>query len=139
MSSSWVQIVIFSTFLSLIYSRKYSMWHCKHIGLFSTYIMNLDNGEKGSTTGLLDALNTSIVWLHIRVLSIYVASPATLPVNSATLFYVTRGVATLGSSRHVPTHNFHKILRKICIKWNVYIIVLINVFFQKSEIKKLFS
>ena len=27
-----------------------------------------------------------------------------------------RGVATLGSSRHVPTHNFHKILRKICIK-----------------------
>ena len=28
---------------------------------------------------------------------------------------ITRGVATLGSSRHVPTHNFHKILRKICI------------------------
>ena len=51
--------------------------------------MNLDNGEKGSNTGLLDALNTSIVWLLIRVLSIYVASPATLPVNSATLFYVT--------------------------------------------------
>ena len=29
---------------------------------------------------------------------------------------LARGVATLGSSRHVPTHNFHKILRKICIK-----------------------
>ena len=27
-----------------------------------------------------------------------------------------RGVATLGSSRHVPTHNFHKIVRKTCIK-----------------------
>ena len=39
-----------------------------------------------------------------------------------------RGVATLGSSRHVPTHNFHKILRKICIKWNVYIFLVFNVF-----------
>ena len=28
---------------------------------------------------------------------------------------ICRGVATLGSSRHVPTHNFHKILRKICV------------------------
>ena len=27
-----------------------------------------------------------------------------------------RGVATLGSTRHVPSHNFNKILRKICIK-----------------------
>ena len=38
--------------------------------------------------------------------------------NENTIAYVytnTRGVATLGSSRHVPTHNFHKILRKICI------------------------
>ena len=45
--------------------------------------------------------------------------------NSNTM---TRGVATLGSSRHVPTHNFHKILRKICIKWNVYIFLVFNVF-----------
>ena len=27
--------------------------------------------------------------------------------------WTTRGVATLGSSRRVPAHNFHKILRKI--------------------------
>ena len=40
-----------------------------------------------------------------------------------------RGIATLGSSRHVPTHNFHKILRKICIKWNVYIFL----FFFKNR------
>ena len=33
----------------------------------------------------------------------------TFPVN----IYIYRGVATLGSSRHVPTHNFHTILRKI--------------------------
>ena len=39
---------------------------------------------------------------------------------------ITRGVATLGSSRHVPSHHFHKILRKICIKWNVYIFLLFN-------------
>ena len=39
-----------------------------------------------------------------------------------------RGVATLGSSRHVPTHNFHKILRKICIKWNAYIFFLFKDF-----------
>ena len=37
-----------------------------------------------------------------------------------------RGVATLGSSRHVPTHNFQQILRKICIKWNVYIFLVFN-------------
>ena len=47
---------------------------------------------------------------------------------------VYRGVATLGSSRHVPTHNFHKILRKICIKWNVNIFLVFNVF-SKLEIK----
>ena len=58
------------------------MWHCKHIGLFSTYIMNLDNGEKGSTTGLLDALNTSSDYrlvaykgaFHLRCLASNVAS-----------------------------------------------------------------
>ena len=37
-----------------------------------------------------------------------------------------RGIATLGSSRHVPTHNFHKILRTICIKWNAYIFLVFN-------------
>ena len=45
--------------------------------------------------------------------------------NSATPY---RGVATLGSSRHVPTLNFHKILRKICIKGNVFIFLVFNVF-----------
>ena len=39
-----------------------------------------------------------------------------------------RGVATLGSSRHVPTYNFPKILRKICIKWNAYIFFLFKDF-----------
>ena len=39
-----------------------------------------------------------------------------------------RGVATLGSSRHKPTHNFHKILSKICIKLNVYFYRVFNVF-----------
>ena len=38
----------------------------------------------------------------------------------------TRGVATLGSNRHVPTHNFHKSLRKICKKLNVYIFLVSN-------------
>ena len=42
-------------------------------------------------------------------------------------FSFSRGVVTLGSSRHnLPTHNFHKILRKI---WNVDIF-LFNVFFS---------
>ena len=44
-----------------------------------------------------------------------------------------RGVATLGLSRHVPTHNFHKILRKIYIKWNVYIFLVFNVFFKNLK------
>ena len=44
-----------------------------------------------------------------------------------------RGVATLGSSRHVPTHNFHKILSKICIKLNVYFYRVFNVFFKDRK------
>ena len=50
---------------------------------------------------------------------------------------IHKGVATctLGSSRHVPTHNFHKILRKICIKWNVYIFLLFNVSFKNRKLK----
>ena len=50
-----------------------------------------------------------------------------------------RGVATLGSSRHVPTHNFHKILRKICIKRNVYIFLVFNVFSGKNQKENSYS
>ena len=58
--------------------------------------------------------------MYIQILEIHVY-----------IIHVYRGVATLGSSRHVPTHNFHKILRKICIKWNVYIFLGLTGFFSK--------
>ena len=32
----------------------------------------------------------------------------------------------------MPTHNFHKILRKICIKLNDYIFLVFNVFFSSK-------
>ena len=72
--------------------------------------------------------STKIVFIKNSFIVVKLVDKNFSCILSSTCGISHRGVATLGSSRHVPTHNFHKILRKICIKLNVFIFLVFNVF-----------